>query len=180
LTKTAQQETGGLTEEDILIYCGGTNDIMKNNTSKGIKFIHHYLLKNCHTNIIFLGVPHRYDLMETSVNEEVKFFNKKLYDVTSKYRHTSVIHTDLPREDFTSHGLHLRNSGKDKLVTLLTGRIEMHLQKTKVETLISLAWKDSTINTIDDQGIARAVLQTVPTKRQQKTPTMRSKDFLWE
>jgi hypothetical protein len=74
----------------------------------------------------------------------------------------------------------LRIQGK-KLVTLLTGKIEMHLQKTQVETLISLAWKeDPTINTTDDQGIARAVLQTIPTKRRRKTPTTRSKDFLWE
>jgi hypothetical protein len=33
LTKTAQQEISGLTEEDTLIYCGGTNDIATNNTS---------------------------------------------------------------------------------------------------------------------------------------------------
>jgi hypothetical protein len=59
--------------------------------------------------------------METSVvNEEVKFFNKKLYDVTSKYRHTSVMHIDLAREDFTSHGLHLKNSGKE--ISNLTNR----------------------------------------------------------
>jgi hypothetical protein len=53
LTKIAQHEISGLTEEDILIYCGGTNDIMKNNTSRGIKFIHQYLLKNRHTNSIY-------------------------------------------------------------------------------------------------------------------------------
>jgi hypothetical protein len=83
---------------------------MKNNTSRGIKFIHHYLLKNHHTNVIYLGVPHRYDLMKTSVvNEEVKVFNKKLNNVISKYRHTSIMHIDLAREDFTNHGLHLRN-----------------------------------------------------------------------
>jgi hypothetical protein len=65
LTKTAQQEISGLTEEDTLIYCGGTNDIAKNNTLRGIKLIHHYLLKNQHTNIIFVGAPHRHDLMES-------------------------------------------------------------------------------------------------------------------
>jgi hypothetical protein len=155
LTKTAQQEIEGLAEEHILIYCVGTIDIMKNNTSKGIKFIHHYLLKNCHTNTIFLGVPHRYDLMETSiVNEEVKFFNKKLYDVTCKYRNTSVMHIDLAREDFTSHGLHLWNSGTDKLVTLLIGRIEMHLQKTQAEMPISVAWKEDTTINITEGSIA--------------------------
>jgi hypothetical protein len=75
LTKTAQQEISGLTEEDTLIYCGGTNDIAQNNTSRGIKFIHHYLLKNQHTNIILMGAPHRYDLMESLIiNEETQGF----------------------------------------------------------------------------------------------------------
>jgi hypothetical protein len=91
------------------------------------------------------------------------------------------MHIDLARENFTSHGLHLRNSGKDKLVTSLIGKIETHLQKTQAETLISLAWKkDTTINSADEQGIASVALHTIPTKRRQKTPTMRSKFFLWE
>lgn len=114
LTEAAQQEINRLTQEDTLIYCGGTNDIAQNNTSRGIKFIHHYLLKNQHTNIIFMGAPHRYDLMESSIiNEETKVFNKKLNNITSKYGHTSVMNIDLAREDFTRHGLHLRNSGKE-------------------------------------------------------------------
>jgi hypothetical protein len=65
-----------------------------------------------------MGAPHRNDLTETSiVNEEVKVFNKKLDDVTSKHRHSVMMHIDLARDDFTRHGLHIRNSGKVKLVT---------------------------------------------------------------
>jgi hypothetical protein len=64
--------------------------------------------------------------METLIiNEEVKVFNKKLNDFTSKYGHASVMNIELAREDFTSHGLHLRNSGKDKLLAVLTGEIKM-------------------------------------------------------
>jgi hypothetical protein len=114
-----------------------------------------------------MGAPHRYDLMETSiVNEEVRVFNKKLNDVTDKYRHTALMRIDLAREDFTCHGLHLRNSGKDKLVTLLMKEIEMQLQKTQTGMPISLVWKeDTTINSTDDQGIASVVSQTTPSKR---------------
>jgi hypothetical protein len=109
LTKIAQQEISELTKQDTLIYCGEVNDIAKNNTSKGIKFIHHYLLKNQHTNIICISAPHRYDLMDSSIiNETVKIFNRKLSNMASKYGYTSVTNVDLAREDFMSHGLHLK------------------------------------------------------------------------
>jgi hypothetical protein len=39
---------------------------------------------------------------------------------------------DLAREDFTRHGLRLRNYGKDKLVAALTGNIKVQQCKTKV------------------------------------------------
>jgi hypothetical protein len=104
---------------NILIYFGGSNDIAKNNSSRGLKLMHHYLIKNCHTKIIILEVPPRYDLMEASIiKEEVKIHNRKLNSFTSKYRHTSVMQLDLAREDFTRHDLRLRNAGKDKLVSL--------------------------------------------------------------
>jgi hypothetical protein len=120
-------------------------------------------------------------MMETSIIiEEVKVFNKNLNDVTNKYRHTSVIHMDLARENFTCHGLHLRNSGKDKLVMLLKEKIEMQLQKIQTEMLISLVWgEDASINSTDVQGRDSAVMQNIPSKRRWKMPTTRSEDFLW-
>jgi hypothetical protein len=134
LTKTAQQEIRELSEEDIIIYFGGTNDIAKNNSSKGISLIHQYALANYHTKIIFIEAPHRHDLMETSIiNKEVKIYNRKLNKLTSKYKHTSTMHFDLQREDFTRHGLHLRNAGKDKLLTLLSGKIKMQRWKAQLE-----------------------------------------------
>jgi hypothetical protein len=98
--------------------------------------------------------------MEPSiVNEEVKVFNKKLNDVTNKYRHMAMMHIDIVREDFTHHGLHIRNSGKDKLVTLLMEKIEMQLQEIQTGMPISLTWKeDVTIISADNQGIASVVL----------------------
>jgi hypothetical protein len=50
-----------------------------------------------------MQAPLRYDLMEKSlINEEVKVYNRKLNDLTSKYRHTSIMHIDLAREDFSN------------------------------------------------------------------------------
>jgi hypothetical protein len=182
LIKIAQHEISELTKQDTLIYRGGANDIAKNNTSKGIKCIHHYLLKNQHTNIICIGAPHRYDLMDSSIiNEEVKIFNRKLSNIASKYGHTSVMNADLAREDFTSHGLHLRNSGKDKLLAVLIWKVKMQQYEQAAKKPISLTWKgDTLINLAEEQSTANTALQTLPLKRLWKNPTTRSSDFLWE
>ena len=129
-----------------------------------------------------MEVPHRHDLMETSVvNEEVKIVNRKLNDVTSKYGHTSIMHIGLAREDFTRHGMHLRNSGKDKLLTLLTEKFEIQQRKTQVEMPIKLKWKEDIItDSVNEQRIPRVAEQTAPPRRRRKIPTTRNKDFLWE
>jgi hypothetical protein len=183
LTKIAQQEISELTKQDTLTYCGGANDIAKNNTSRGIKLIHHYLLKNQHTNVICIGTPHRCDLMDSSIiNEEVKVFNRKLSSSTiSNYGHTSVMNIDLAREDFKSHRLHIRNSVKDKLLVVLMEKIKMQQCGQKAKKLISLAWKEDThVNLTEEHSITHRALETLPPKRLQKNRAMRSSDFLWE
>ncbi|GFG34917.1 hypothetical protein Cfor_04123, partial [Coptotermes formosanus] len=176
LTKTAQKEISGLTAKDTLVYWGGTNDIAKNNTLGGIKHIHHYLLENRHTNIIFMGALHRYDLSESSsINEETRRYNEKLNNISSKYRHTSVMNVNLAREDFTRHGLHLRSSGKDKLLAALAEKIRTQQCKSNVGNSIGLTWKEDTLEKSHaEQSAAKTVLQTLPSRRQRKNPTTRS------
>jgi hypothetical protein len=158
LTKTVQQEISRLTEKDIPTYFGGSNDITKNNSSRGLKLMHHYLIKNCHTKIIMLEVPPMYDLMEASIiNDEVKIHNRKLNSLTSKYRHTSVMQLELAREDFTKHGLYLRNAGKGKLVSLLIENIARHQQKAETETPISLGWKMDSLSDQPDEKLENKV-----------------------
>jgi hypothetical protein len=82
--------------------------------------------ENRHTNIIFVSAPHRYDPSETSIiNKERRWYNEKLHSISSKYRHTSVMNMNLARKDYTRHGLHLTNSGKDRLVAALAEKIRM-------------------------------------------------------
>jgi hypothetical protein len=91
------------------------------------------------------------------------------------------MNVDLAREDFTSHGLHLRNSGKDKLLALLIGKVKMQQCEQAAKKPISLTWKgDTLINLADEQSTANTALQTLPVKRLRKNPTTRSSDFLWE
>jgi hypothetical protein len=120
--------------------------------------------------------------MDSSIiNEEVKVFNRKLSSIISNYGHTSVMNTDLAREDFGSHGLHIRNSGKDKLLVVLMEKIKMQQCGQQAKKPISLAWKEDTqVNLTEEHGITHTALETLPPKRLWKNPAMWSSDFLWE
>ena len=72
---TSQLNTGHLTKEDIVIFLGGTNDISKNESKKGLCSIMAFTQRATNTNLILLEAPHRYDLHSTScVNAEVNFY----------------------------------------------------------------------------------------------------------
>jgi hypothetical protein len=52
-----------LSKSNVLIFCGGANDVGKNST----KALHvmDFIKTNNHTNIILVTVPPRYDLMQS-------------------------------------------------------------------------------------------------------------------
>jgi hypothetical protein len=120
--------------------------------------------------------------MDSSViNEEFKVFNRKLSSIISNYGHTSVKNIDLAREDFTNHGLHIRNSGKDKLLVVLMKKIKMQQCGQQAIKPISLAWKEDTqVNLTEEHSITHTALEALPPKRLRKNPAMRSSAFLWE
>jgi hypothetical protein len=64
---------------------------------------------------------------------------------------------------------------------VLTEKIKMQQRKIRAKKPISLAWKEDTlINSTEEHSVANTALQTLPSKRLRKNPTMRSSDFLWE
>jgi hypothetical protein len=68
-----------LSKEDAVVIWGESNDIAKNNSSTGMKYLIDLVINATHKNIILMSTPHRYDLMETScVNQEIENFNSKL------------------------------------------------------------------------------------------------------
>jgi hypothetical protein len=86
---------------------------------------------------------------------------------------------NLAREDFTRHGLHLRNLGKDKLLAALAEKIKIQQCKSNVGNPIGLTWKEDTLEkSHGEQSEAKTVLQTLSYKRQRKNPATRSSDFL--
>jgi len=54
-------------------------DVGNNNSKAGLRNIAHFVNNKSYTNNVLMGVPHRFDLPDTScVNKEVESFNNKL------------------------------------------------------------------------------------------------------
>jgi hypothetical protein len=52
LIASAMDDIEYLTNKDIIVFWGGTNDVSKNNSQGGLKHIIHFVESNSHTNII--------------------------------------------------------------------------------------------------------------------------------
>ena len=68
-----------LTKKDMIIFCGGTRDISRNESKSGLCSLKDFAQRTSNTNVILLEAPLRYDLPLSSCdNIEVKLFNKRL------------------------------------------------------------------------------------------------------
>ena len=58
---------------------GGTNDIARNESNKGLTHLTNFVAQRKNTNIILMSAPKRHDLADTSCeNDEVTKFNRKM------------------------------------------------------------------------------------------------------
>lgn len=79
ITNVANKELDHLSQEDLVVVCGGANNISKNNSMKGLSCVTKFIQHRRDTNVLLINAPHRYDLEESScVNKEAKIFNRKL------------------------------------------------------------------------------------------------------
>jgi hypothetical protein len=93
-----------LNKNDVIIFWGGTCEVSKNNSKKGLRQLVDFVKKNKHTNTVEMCVLHRHDLVYWScVNKELEHFG-----------HVKVIKVESNREYFTRHGLHMNNEGKEQ------------------------------------------------------------------
>jgi hypothetical protein len=68
-----------LGRNDIVIVCGGSNDIYKNESSFGLRQLKKFVLATQNTHIFIVTVPHRHDLQDFScVNKDIEVFNMKI------------------------------------------------------------------------------------------------------
>ena len=116
ITNLANKELDHLTQEYLVVVCGGANNISKNNSMKGLSCDTKFIQHRRHTNVLLINAPHRYDLEESScVNKEVEIFNGKLSHLVKRYNHADVIAIGEKREQYTKHGLHMNKKGKEYL-----------------------------------------------------------------
>ena len=144
-----------------------------------------------------MSAPHRHDLMPSScVNSEVVRFNRLLRKRMKLYKKTKILDTDLNRDCFTKHGLHMNSSGKEQLIlklasvieslTVKNSRSDIRLQwkengtslenRDTNQTLGIGAWTPSVANQVskNDEG---EVGKPQLSKRQRKNPALKDKDF---
>jgi hypothetical protein len=108
LVKTASHEINNLAKKDVLVLWGGSNDIGNHNSKAGLRNISHFVKNNSHTNIVLMGVPHRFDLPDTScVNKEVDFSNNKLMIIVKPFKLATLLKFEQKREHITRHVMHL-------------------------------------------------------------------------
>jgi hypothetical protein len=152
ITSSETSELRKLSKSDVVVLCGGTLDIARNDSMQGLASISRFVENLDHTNVVVVDAPHRFDLDTFScVNKEVITFNRKLQKILKHYNHASQIHLPMEREHFTKHGLHMNGAGKDHLSGLLTLKIlELFFTQPTV-TPIRIPWKDKTAAAVEEQ-----------------------------
>jgi hypothetical protein len=94
------------------------------------------------TNVILVGIPHRYDLRSSQINSEIEIYNRKLDKLAKTFTHVNVVKVDSNRQQCTTHGQHLNGLGKELLSSNLLLQIYSTLEKARGPT-IALAWRDN-------------------------------------
>jgi len=143
ITHSAKKELDDLTQKDVVIVCGGANNISKNESVKGLRCVTQFVQHRRHLNMIIMNAPHRFDLEESScVNREVKLFNRKLTQIMKRYNHTEVIDMGAEREHYTKHGLHMNRKGKEYMTRKIADNIKILFTKQKLPP-IPLEWNEN-------------------------------------
>ena len=139
IKETTRAEINKLSRKDVVVVWGGSNDIARNNSKKGIKNMLECVMNANNTNVIVMSAPPRYDLTRDScVNREVDSFNEKLGKRLKRFDKVEMIEVIKERACYTKHGQHLNTRGKEVMAKKIAATIERVLNK-KVEP-ISMEW----------------------------------------
>jgi hypothetical protein len=60
VTKLARNEINGLSHRDAVIIWGGSNDINRNESRKGLKYLKDFVNQRKNTNVMIVTAPHRH------------------------------------------------------------------------------------------------------------------------
>jgi len=79
IVSSSSENVKSLSNKDVLIVWGGSNDISRNNTKEAIDQLCNFIKEETTVNLVIMKVPVRHDLMLTyCVNKEVLKFNRKI------------------------------------------------------------------------------------------------------
>ena len=132
IVSTSTKTTGKLTKKDIVVVWGGTRDVGRNETVKGLHQLRNFVENHKQTNVIVMSVPYRHDLEPNScVNDEVKVYNRKLKKHLKVFDNTCVLEVDTNRDLFTRHGLHMNPKGKEQIACKIVKAIKAMLNEKK-------------------------------------------------
>jgi hypothetical protein len=154
MTNTARKEVNGLTKKDVIVVWGGAVNIAKNNSKKGLTCILDFVKQRKNTNIIIMSAPVRHDLISAScVNNEVVTFNRNLQKRMKIFENVIIIDSNIHREHFTKHGLHMNIKGKEQMALKVTDCIKKIFDERKTSP-ITLKWKyDLKITIQEAEGV---------------------------
>jgi hypothetical protein len=170
ITTSAGSDIQTLSKQDVVVVWGGSRNVGKNETKRGINRVKNFVETNKHTNIILMEVPHRHDLIQHScVNKEVGKFNSIMKKHMKAHENTEVIKVNLDRGAFTKHGQHMNATGKELMAKRITEAIKHTLTASK-KTPIIMAWKEGTSKDKQDPW------KDAPGNREERDPIQHGKD----
>jgi hypothetical protein len=168
---SADKKVHQLTNKDVMVLWGGSNDVARNNSTEGLKMISKLITETKHTNVILLTVPHRHDLVPNScVNIEVEVFNRRLYKDAERFKEVQIMEVVNERSYYTRHGQHLNLAGKDYMAKRITTMIEHILNNAKDPT------RDERYRNIDPNSPNRQAPLMVPSSDPKVTVTRNKED----
>ena len=121
---------------DLLIISSGTNDLEQNGFKDTIQNIRSFITNNCHSNILLMNIPYRFDLPNS---HEISAINSKLKKLVTALHHVRQICSNNDRKLFTNHSLQRNKLGK-MLVSLQLAEHIVTRSGHKTTIPISLRW----------------------------------------
>ena len=133
IVDTAKENIMKLTGKDDVVIWEGSNDIGKDNSREALKRLGNVATNNQVVNTVVMTAPPRCYLLPSScINNEVIRFNRQLKKIMAPFNNMKILETNLKRECFTKHGLHLNSAGKECIALILAMMVKNCLNKKRM------------------------------------------------
>jgi lysophospholipase L1-like esterase len=166
ILSSTSENIKALSDNDVIIVWGGSNDISRNNTKEAINQLCKFIEEKTTENLVIMKTPLRHDLIPSScVNNEVLKFNRLIEKRVKSYSNAKLFDLDLDRSHYTTHGQHLNSSGKELIANKLAMLIKDVFAKKQL-TPIQLPWKELLEETNQRQKITENLTLNIETSKQ--------------